>query len=637
VKAVNLPWRRIAYWVLGIVLWASSAMGQSGLVVCTGTAAPAAVSAQGLDELVGDVILTCFPTIGGPSSPTITTNLGLSLNVGVTNDVDFGAGADIADAVAVVNENHCSSPASSGGVHGGCGAPDERVQDPQFARLATSNRLEWNNIEFPFPGASASPAPGFYPSVTTIRFTGVRANVSQLGVAPFVTGLVSIFGGTTIPITNNTLNVAVPTTVPVGAASPPDPLQLGATTCSATAVSPTVSAQGLAEIVGDVVLICSNPTAAAPDQSTVVVDLSLALNVDVANDLDFGSGADVSDAILIINGNICDSPSASGGTFGGCGAPDARFQDPQYGRRVTPNRLDWENVHFPVPTSECAGSGCFPTTTVVRITGIRAHAAQLGAPSEPTVPSTQINATLTTSGIPVVRNVWGVGVPLDGPVSHPDPPDPSQTGVVVCQATAVPPVIRAEGIAELVGDIVLICQPSSGEFPDSEIVVDIGVSLTVNVTNRVGFNADGVADAVLVVNEHNCTTPSATGASYACGAGTFQDPQFGHLVGANRLEWDNVVFPVPAVSSNPTVTTVRITSMRANAAQLGVPETPTFPTVLVDAYVSVSGPTTVSISTNKLVVGVPILALIIADRESRGVGSASPPPTLIRRPFWAGA
>ena len=81
-----------------------------GLMVCTATAVPAPVQAQGLAEQVGDVILLCFATIGSPPTPNFTTTASLTLNTDIANDVDFGAGADVSDAVLVVNENHCGSP-----------------------------------------------------------------------------------------------------------------------------------------------------------------------------------------------------------------------------------------------------------------------------------------------------------------------------------------------------------------------------------------------------------------------------------------------------------------------------------------------------------------------------------------------
>jgi hypothetical protein len=222
---------------------------------------------------------------------------------------------------------------------------------------------------------------------------------------------------------------------------------------------------------------------------------------------------------------------------------------------------------------------------------------------------------------------------------------PSQTlGVVTCQATAVPPVVRAEGIAEIVGDIVLVCQntpPGVGGNPaQNRVVTNVSVSLNVNITNNINFGAGtNVTDAVLIINENNCTAPSAVGSTFSPAGCTvpdprFQDPQFGTLAANNRLEWNQVDFPVPGASETgvpdadctdgglafpgdpgsgcfPFVTTLRITSMRANASQLGVPDTATFPSTQITAFVSITGPTTIPVTNNVLNVAVPILGLIV--------------------------
>ncbi|MBI1354887.1 MAG: hypothetical protein GC160_11115 [Acidobacteria bacterium] len=211
---------------------------------------------------------------------------------------------------------------------------------------------------------------------------------------------------------------------------------------------------------------------------------------------------------------------------------------------------------------------------------------------------------------------------------------PSQTlGFVTCQATAVPPVVRAEGIAELVGDIVLTCQnvppPNNAGDPSRNVIVtNVSVSLNVNVTNNINFGAGtNVSDAVLILNENNCTSPSPLGSTFvSCGAfdPNVQDPQFGTLAANNRLEWNRVAFPVPGSAINgtgdadcsdggcyPFTTTLRITSMRGNASQLGVPETATFPSTQITAFVSITGPTTFSVTNNVLNVAIPILGLIV--------------------------
>jgi predicted ThiF/HesA family dinucleotide-utilizing enzyme len=201
-----------------------------GLVTCQATAVPPVVRAEGIAELVGDIVLTCTntPPAGnnGPQTQFLVTNVSVSLNVNVTNNIDFTAEDDITDAVLVINENNCTDPSTAGTVFSSCGAPDGGFQDPQFGRLANVNRLEWNRVSIPVPGAArdgfvgtadCSIAGQCFPFVTTIRITSIRGNASQLGVpgqATFpstqITAFVSITGPTTLPVTNNVLNVAVP-------------------------------------------------------------------------------------------------------------------------------------------------------------------------------------------------------------------------------------------------------------------------------------------------------------------------------------------------------------------------------------------------------------------------------------------
>ena len=207
----------------------------------------------------------------------------------------------------------------------------------------------------------------------------------------------------------------------------------------------------------------------------------------------------------------------------------------------------------------------------------------------------------------------------------------TQFGLVTCTATAVPPIVRAEGIAELVGDIVLTCISTPGAPTvqgANTFFVNVSVSLNVNVTNNFNFGAgSNVSDAVLIVNENNCADPSSVGSAHqTCGAPDprFQDPQFGTRPGGveNRLEWNQLSFPIPGAEGidplgNPSgvffplVTTVRITAMRANAAQLGVPDTQVFPSTQIRAFVSITGPTTISVNNNDLNVAIPILGLIV--------------------------
>ena len=227
---------------------------------------------------------------------------------------------------------------------------------------------------------------------------------------------------------------------------------------------------------------------------------------------------------------------------------------------------------------------------------------------------------------------------------------PHDLGVITCNSVAVPPIVRAEGIAELVGDIVLTCTnvpPAAGGTAVSHLVTNLSVSLNVNVTNN--LDPDPFTDAVLVINENNCTAPVDLGgmgigpspgpASCAGGIAApderFQDPQFGTLASATRIEWNGIHFPVPGgpaesypatvdcsltnmsrggalVSEcNPDITVLRITSMRGNASQLGVPAIEGVPFSQIQAFVSITGPNTIPVSNNVLNVAIPLTGLLV--------------------------
>jgi len=554
--------------------------------------------------------------------------------VDVTNPI---AAPDLSDAQLIVNGNTCATPTPTGGVFGGCGAADPRFQDPQLGRLDAVNGLEWNSFDFPVPGASDGVG-GTNPTTTTIRITGIRAKAAQLGGAPGtqITAFVSITGPTTIPITNNVLNVAFPVASPGTTPAPPGPPGVS---CVSTSSAPAVDAASSDELLGEVILTCSGGLGPDSPDSTTTVNISASANVDNTNDINFGSGADVVDAVLVVNGNECASPTAVPGSTS-CGAPDDRFQDPQYGRRGVSNRVDWEGVVFPIPGAPDGEGGFNPYSTTIRLRNLRGMVSQLGVPSVATFPSTQVTAFISVLNIPATNNVVNIGAPIVGAPSNTSTPDPT-LGTTSCVATSVPPVIRAQGITELTGDIVYACTalPPPGGFTSGIAVMDFSTTLNVEVTNNVGFGAGAdVTDAVLVVDENNCISPAASGSTFGdCSTpdARYQDPQFGRLVAPNRLEWKNVSFPIPGApdgngGTNPGITTIRITGIRSNPTALGIPDAATFPSTQVNAFSTIQGNAVVGITNNVLNIAVPILGLIVTPGDSLsglqcvdGAGTAS--------------
>ena len=157
-------------------------------------------------------------------------------------------------------------------------------------------------------------------------------------------------------------------------------------------------------------------------------------------------------------------------------------------------------------------------------------------------------------------------------------------GSASCSAALVPAIVRSEGIAEVQGDIVAVCILSS------TVVTDVTVQLNVNVTNNRDFGhgpgAATATDAILIINEDTSA------------------PMYGTLTADNTLQWYGVILPLP-VSGN--ILTVRITNIRANASQLGVPSpAPVLPPFPVTAVVSFTG---ISVSPGPLDIGVPLPGL----------------------------
>jgi uncharacterized protein (TIGR03437 family) len=79
-------------------------------------------------------------------------------------------------------------------------------------------------------------------------------------------------------------------------------------------------------------------------------------------------------------------------------------------------------------------------------------------------------------------------------------------GTIVCQTTAVPAVIRVEGVAERLGDIVLSCSGAPGR----EVTGNLTVFLNTTVTNRI-LSGSGALDAVLTVNDAIASVPAMQG------------------------------------------------------------------------------------------------------------------------------
>ncbi len=204
---------------------------------------------------------------------------------------------------------------------------------------------------------------------------------------------------------------------------------------------------------------------------------------------------------------------------------------------------------------------------------------------------------------------------------------------------------RAEGQAELMGDITYICESSDVGLPAPASFVDVNllVQLSVPVTNNIGFGEGGdITDAVLIVNQNDCNTPSAVGNDHGCG-GAYQDPQYGRLLGDGRtIAFNGVSLPFPGGANasapggvNPDITRIRITSMRGNASYLGVPQEgrPS----LISAHLEAQPPTSIVLSRDRVAVAFAWRSLIrISEEPVQGLHCVDDGPQIATLTFREG-
>lgn len=202
----------------------------------------------------------------------------------------------------------------------------------------------------------------------------------------------------------------------------------------------------------------------------------------------------------------------------------------------------------------------------------------------------------------------------------------------VCTANAaVPPTLRAEGLAELVGDLVLNC---TGGTPTASGVlvprVNVQVFLNTNITSR--LVADPASEALLMIDDpapafqNPCL--STTGCShrgvggiglpYATAGPDGDTPPVavrnvyqGRNAGANSIVWLGVPIDPPGTTATRVI---RIKNIRANANQLGVSAT-LVPTQIV-MFVSISGETSIAVNNPQQIVGYVLPGLSVAWRNA---------------------
>jgi hypothetical protein len=173
----------------------------------------------------------------------------------------------------------------------------------------------------------------------------------------------------------------------------------------------------------------------------------------------------------------------------------------------------------------------------------------------------------------------------------------AQVPAFVCvQGAAVPPLVRAEGVTELVGDIVLNCSGGTPvaagvTIPTANFDVFIG---NANVTSRI--ISSSITEALLLVDEPvfgaMAGAPAAGCGTTCVGGGAVPNVFQGVLTGPNRVTF----YGVPINPPGTTATRIfRITNIRVNANAFGVTSGLAAPNQVL-AYTSISGSTSLPVT-----------------------------------------
>ena len=175
---------------------------------------------------------------------------------------------------------------------------------------------------------------------------------------------------------------------------------------------------------------------------------------------------------------------------------------------------------------------------------------------------------------------------------------------LTCQTTAVPPVVRSEGLAERFGDIQLICTGT----PLDTVSASLQLFLSVNVTNRI--SPAGFADAVL---------------TYDTGSGPTSAGVVVRVVSLNSIVFESINFTLGASGS----AVLRLTNLR------GAPRGEERP---IQAFLATNGASRVLASNTGPTIGIARRGLLAASTATSVVcqGSTLPAAVSFSRLLTAG-
>jgi len=210
-----------------------------------------------------------------------------------------------------------------------------------------------------------------------------------------------------------------------------------------------------------------------------------------------------------------------------------------------------------------------------------------------------------------------------------------------CTATAsVVPLLRSEGLTELVGDIILTCTGGTPIAPDADIpVANFRVFMGANITSRlIGRNVSNDSEALLLIDEPNTpggpTLTAPANSQFGCPGtlggtcpnnGTVPNLYQG-LVSGNTLDFIGIPVNPPGTTANRIF---RITNVRVNANALGT-STTGIP-IAVEAFITISGSTSIPLSNESLVVGRVQTGLTTQLRNAAGSGNVGSGGIAIRQ------
>jgi hypothetical protein len=179
----------------------------------------------------------------------------------------------------------------------------------------------------------------------------------------------------------------------------------------------------------------------------------------------------------------------------------------------------------------------------------------------------------------------------------------AQAPLVCTVISGVPPMVRVEGVAEEVGQVLISCTggtPTAAGLPIPTVNID--ATLNTNVTSRLLDPSGNRSEALLLLDEPQpgeqveASAVPFAGSVTALGTGQYKGPNRPNVFGAQQttptsLRWSNIPFDP---TGNDIPRTLRLVNVRANANALGAGGI--FSPSLISMTVSATAPVGASIA-----------------------------------------